>query len=403
MCIHSAPHVIPFLIPDHGIYFISNSQRAQLAITASDAIDALFKSMHHEAASGTDEQYTAAPAHIRPMIQDQYAQLRAAIHEGAGKLAFQVQYGTPNNEMLQNLQKNIGSFAAFKNHSMMGELVSLLKDSKGHLKPFHEFRKDALTTVGQYRETWLQTEYDSAVRASRMATVWQSITRTKNLFPNIKYIRSRSAKLRPDHFALIGTVLPIDHPFWQINFPPNGYGCECGVQATDDPPTDVPGAIDVHPVFSFNPGIQGKVFDLDNHPFTDIKASEYKQVAKEAWGALCSYERKQLILEMEESGYFSKRISVPKLTAPVTLNRASVENTLFYDSKFLSKASLLYHINDILMESELVETESNTSKQHIRKVHTLHYITPDGQKVSIRVDDLKDGKCVLHSLRFIKK
>ncbi len=34
---------------------------------------------------------------------------------------------------------------------------------------------------------------------------------------------------RPEHLALDGLILPSDHPFWAIWFPPNGWGCSCRV------------------------------------------------------------------------------------------------------------------------------------------------------------------------------
>ncbi|TNJ40486.1 phage minor head protein [Phaeobacter sp. B1627] len=34
---------------------------------------------------------------------------------------------------------------------------------------------------------------------------------------------------RPEHLALDGLILPADHPFWMVWFPPNGWGCSCRV------------------------------------------------------------------------------------------------------------------------------------------------------------------------------
>jgi len=36
---------------------------------------------------------------------------------------------------------------------------------------------------------------------------------------------------RPEHLAWNGLTLPNDHPFWETNFPPNGWGCQCSVVA----------------------------------------------------------------------------------------------------------------------------------------------------------------------------
>ncbi len=40
----------------------------------------------------------------------------------------------------------------------------------------------------------------------------------------------RDARTRPQHLAWHGTVLPVDHPWWQTHYPPNGWRCRCIVQ-----------------------------------------------------------------------------------------------------------------------------------------------------------------------------
>jgi len=34
---------------------------------------------------------------------------------------------------------------------------------------------------------------------------------------------------RPEHIAWHNTVLPADDPWWDTHYPPNGWGCKCGV------------------------------------------------------------------------------------------------------------------------------------------------------------------------------
>lgn len=41
---------------------------------------------------------------------------------------------------------------------------------------------------------------------------------------------------RPEHVALNGTTLPMNDPFWNSHYPPNGWRCHCrAVSAGDDP------------------------------------------------------------------------------------------------------------------------------------------------------------------------
>jgi len=43
-------------------------------------------------------------------------------------------------------------------------------------------------------------------------------------------VQTVSAEPRPEHIAFVGTILPIDNPFWATHFPPNGWGCKCSVR-----------------------------------------------------------------------------------------------------------------------------------------------------------------------------
>lgn len=46
-----------------------------------------------------------------------------------------------------------------------------------------------------------------------------------------RYVSMRLPTSREEHSALHGTILHCDNPFWQTNYPPNGWGCKCKVTA----------------------------------------------------------------------------------------------------------------------------------------------------------------------------
>lgn len=98
----------------------------------------------------------------------------------------------------------------------------------------------------------LQTTFWSNMRAARAAGQWARIQRTKDSRPFLLYIRSASERKRPEHLRWVGTILPVDHPFWATHFPPNGWGCKCSVRQIsaaerqdylDRPESDDPDAI----------------------------------------------------------------------------------------------------------------------------------------------------------------
>lgn len=47
--------------------------------------------------------------------------------------------------------------------------------------------------------------------------------------PYFRYVASSSAEPRPEHRAWYNLVLPADDPFWRTHYPPNDWGCKCGV------------------------------------------------------------------------------------------------------------------------------------------------------------------------------
>ncbi|MBK5959329.1 hypothetical protein CCR97_14095 [Rhodoplanes elegans] len=98
----------------------------------------------------------------------------------------------------------------------------------------------------------LQTTFWANMRSARAAGQWDRAQRTKRALPYLLYVRSVSERKRPEHVRWVGTILPVDHPFWSSHFPPNGWGCKCSVRQItaaehDDylsrPASDAPGSI----------------------------------------------------------------------------------------------------------------------------------------------------------------
>ena len=77
-------------------------------------------------------------------------------------------------------------------------------------------------------DTNLTTAY-SAGRYAEMSGPAVSVA-----FPYWKYLPSSSANRRPDHVQWYGVTLRHDHPWWQTHYPPNGWGCKCGVTAISE-------------------------------------------------------------------------------------------------------------------------------------------------------------------------
>lgn len=75
----------------------------------------------------------------------------------------------------------------------------------------------------------LRTIYDTNMRVSRAAGHWTRIQALKQSRPFLRYSAVLDRRTRPAHRAWHGTILPVDHPWWDTHYPPCGWFCRCNV------------------------------------------------------------------------------------------------------------------------------------------------------------------------------
>lgn len=80
----------------------------------------------------------------------------------------------------------------------------------------------------------LRTIYQTNLRVSYLSGRWARLHRTKRAFPFLRYIAVKDSRTRPEHASWDGTILPVDHPWWDTHFPPNGWNCRCDVQPVNE-------------------------------------------------------------------------------------------------------------------------------------------------------------------------
>jgi SPP1 gp7 family putative phage head morphogenesis protein len=76
--------------------------------------------------------------------------------------------------------------------------------------------------------------FDTNMRSAHMAGRWQQLQAGKDRRPYLQYRTAGDSRVRPQHRQWNGLIYPIDHPFWQTHYPPNGWGCRCTVRAYSD-------------------------------------------------------------------------------------------------------------------------------------------------------------------------
>jgi hypothetical protein len=180
-------------------------------------------------------------------------------------------------EKVQQFKINAANFAAHKTYQLQQKLNVIkidVKKDNGSEKDFINKAKPIINRFNNYQKT----EYNTFVARSRSAKQWDTFQQEKHLFPNLEWIRTRSANPRELHLSYVGLVLPINDPFWQQNQPGNLYNCKCDWKSTNAETTKKPAKI-IKPMAGLegNPYYTSKII-TDNHPyFKDVsKANENK-------------------------------------------------------------------------------------------------------------------------------
>lgn len=75
----------------------------------------------------------------------------------------------------------------------------------------------------------LKLIFDTNTRQAYAAGQWERILRTRQALPYLRYITKRDDRVRPLHALWDNVTLPVDDPFWQTHYPPNGWRCRCRV------------------------------------------------------------------------------------------------------------------------------------------------------------------------------
>ncbi|UDQ55011.1 minor capsid protein [Chryseobacterium indologenes] len=129
------------------------------------------------------------------------------------------------------------------------------------MQSWKEFEYDAYLMDGEYNNRWLETEFNQTIATVNMAAKFEDFQRDKDLYPNLKFTIINDARVRPEHKILDGIIKPVDDVFWSTHLPPLDWGCRCGVEQTDEEPTEgVPADDGVREEFKNNPVKTGKIF-----------------------------------------------------------------------------------------------------------------------------------------------
>ena len=180
--------------------------------------------------------------------------------------------------MRQRLQRSNYIFSGMKTFHELNEAFPSLLDENGNRKSFEQFLNDVRKIDNTYNSNYLRAEYNFVHSSAQMAARWEEFAADGDRY-NLQYRTMRDAKVRPTHADLHGVTLPMNDPFWEEFYPPNGWNCRCTVvqvRKSKYPTTDHDEAMalgelatgkDTKGIFRFNSGKEQKTFP-DYNPYT---------------------------------------------------------------------------------------------------------------------------------------
>jgi SPP1 gp7 family putative phage head morphogenesis protein len=197
--------------------------------------------------------------------------VKGALADGYGKEFSN--YDTNVKSKLQ-LNQNLYRFSGAKTYQELAKMNYFL----GNKTSFPDFKKEALKVNEQYNVQYLQTEFVTANRSGAMAEKWDKIQSQKQLYPNLTYKTVKDKRVRDEHRNLDEITKPVDDPFWDKWYPPNGWHCRCYVIQTDAEPTKGTPEGNPTPGFHGNVGKSNMVFNEEEHPYFIFPEADVKKI-----------------------------------------------------------------------------------------------------------------------------
>jgi len=120
--------------------------------------------------------------------------------------------------------------------SVQGDLTrrDWMRDTKGLLKEAGWWgEKEVLDPVSgevvttKFDSARLKLIFDTNTRMANSAGLWERVWRNRSTHPYVRYITRGDDRVREAHRAWANLTLPVDHPFWEQHWPPNGWRCRC--------------------------------------------------------------------------------------------------------------------------------------------------------------------------------
>ena len=189
---------------------------------------------------------------------------------------------TTDSDFLRSLKNNAFKFSGAKTFQQVREMSDFIYDNAGRRVNFSEYEAKAREIFDAYNRNWLKTEVAQASNSAQMASKWQDIEADQEDFPFLRYDTVGDQRVRDDHKELDGIIRPVNDPFWETHYPPNGWNCRCTVLQEDD--SAEPTLLDINKLPDLPKGMdinvgQKKLLFSPEHPYFTVE-DQFKELAE---------------------------------------------------------------------------------------------------------------------------
>lgn len=203
-----------------------------------------------------------------------------------------IDYDSPDHVMRELLKRNIWKFSVAKNHNDNARLNNLLLRPDGSLRPWSEFKREAMFVVGESNR-YLKTEYDTIVAGAQMSRLWMEIQRDKHIFPYVQLIVVQDGRTSEICSPLHNLIFEVDDPVLAYYFPPNHFNCRTTAKKLRyGKPSENFVLPKIPEAFQNNVGVTGQIF-TDKNKYIENTPDEVLEEADKLAARFEKFQRLQ--------------------------------------------------------------------------------------------------------------
>lgn len=332
---------------------------------------------------------------------------------------------------VQRLKESNYVFSGIKTFHELNETFPSLLDEEGNRKPFNQFLNDVQKVYDTYNVQYLRTEYNFAQASALMAARWKKFEQDGDRY-NLQYRTMYDKRVRRTHRMLHNITLPIESPFWDKYFPPNGWNCRCTVvQVRKDkyPVSNEQEAMNLgsqatagkyQEMFMFNPGKRMTTFPAYNG-YTlrkcnrcEVRPDKMKLAADIPDNEVCRacrllqemragkerlQEQRKAVRQWAKENLVGKTVLVQGIQNPVEFTSNGIKEALNQPHKFVrAKNEAVYNLINLLKDAKFVlERPDEKGNPMVMKYHYLRIRIADEDSFAV-IRELVDGRCQFYSI-----